>query len=71
MARRSFVDLQRLDHEARTMLANAAASARLEGVEIPVEHEELAAAYLAGTIDEDTYRRQVRELTAKELGIDL
>jgi hypothetical protein len=53
------------------MLANAAASARLEGVEIPVEHEELAAAYLAGTIDEDTYRRQVRELTAKELGIDL
>jgi hypothetical protein len=33
----------------------AAASARLDGIEIPVEHEELAAAYLSGAIDEDTY----------------
>jgi hypothetical protein len=71
VARPSDVDLQLLDAGARTVLANAAASARLEGVEIPVEHEELAAAYLAGTIDADTYRRQIRELTAKELGIDL
>lgn len=50
-----------LSVEARLDLANVVASARLEGQEISAEGQALAAQYLAGRIDADTYRRRVRE----------
>ncbi|MDQ3575816.1 MAG: hypothetical protein M3404_13020 [Actinomycetota bacterium] len=50
-----------LSDQARLDLANVVASADLEGQEISTEGLALAVEYLAGHIDADTYRQQVRE----------
>lgn len=46
----------------RLLLDNVAASARLEGQELPEEDEKLAAAYLAGEIDATEYRQRILQL---------
>jgi hypothetical protein len=71
MARPANVETQHLSDAERAALDNAAGSARLEGIEIPEDHQALAAAYLAGEVDEDTYRARARALTGKDLGIDI
>jgi hypothetical protein len=58
--------LSAADHAA---LDAAAASAPLEGVEIPASHRRLAAAYLAGEIDGSTYRARAGALIAGDLGL--
>jgi hypothetical protein len=54
--------VRELSAQERLVLSNAAASARLEGQELPEEDEELAAAYLAGEIDAATYQQRIRDL---------
>ncbi len=54
--------MRELGAQERFVLSNAAASARLEGQELPAEDEELAAAYLAGEIDAAAYQQRIREL---------
>jgi hypothetical protein len=65
-----YVDDDRLPAAARDVLENAAGSARLEGVSIPADHRRLAAAFLAGELDEATYRARARQLILGELGLD-
>jgi len=60
--------LSRADWE---VLDAVAGSARLEGVDIPVRPAALAAAYLAGEMDQATYQERVRSLMGAELGVDL
>jgi hypothetical protein len=64
------VDVDRLPAAARDALENAAGSARLEGVSISDDHRRLAAAFLAGELDEATYRARARELILCELSLD-
>jgi hypothetical protein len=47
---------------ARQLLDDVAASARLEGQELPSEDLELAQAYLAGETDAATFQERVRRL---------
>ena len=54
-----------LSPEARLVLANMVANARLEGQELPAEDVELAAAYLAGEIDSATYEKRLLDLVAR------
>jgi antitoxin VbhA-like protein len=51
-----------LSPDARRLLDDVAASARLEGQELPSEDLELAQAYLAGEIDAATFQERVRQL---------
>jgi hypothetical protein len=51
-----------LSPEAQRLLDDVAASARLEGQELPSEDLDLARAYLAGELDAATFQRRVREL---------
>ena len=53
-----------LSPDARRLLEDVAASARLEGQELPAEDLELARAYLAGEIDAATFQERVRRLVA-------
>ena len=53
-----------LSPEARRLLDDVAASARLEGQELPADDLELARAYLADDIDAATFQQRVRELVA-------
>jgi hypothetical protein len=53
-----------LSPDARRLLEDVAASARLEGQELPAEDLELARAYLAGEIDAATFQESVRRLVA-------
>jgi hypothetical protein len=62
---------QQLSTVDRAAIDNAAGSARLEGVVIPDSHKELAAAFLAGEIDESTYRARALAITGEDLGIEL
>lgn len=52
----------RLSPDAQRLLDEVAASARLEGQELPSEDLELARAYLVGEIDAATFRERVRQL---------
>ncbi len=52
---------EELDEQARLDLANATASARLEGQEISPEAMALGVEYLAGRLDSSTFHRRVRE----------
>lgn len=52
----------RLSPDAQRLLDDVAASARLEGQELPSEDLELARAYLAGEIDAATFQERVRQL---------
>jgi len=70
MARRADVGTQRLSDANREALDSIAGSARLEGVEIRHRHQELAAAYLAGEIDEATYRARAERLIIADLSLD-
>ncbi len=51
-----------LSPDARRLLEDVAASARLEGREVPPEDLELARAYLAGEMDAATFQERVRQL---------
>ena len=51
-----------LSPEARRLLEDVAASARLEGQELPSEDLELARAYLAGEMNAATFQERVRQL---------
>lgn len=51
-----------LSPDARRLLDDVAASARLEGQELPAEDLKLAQAYLAGDIDAATFQERVRKL---------
>ena len=51
-----------LSADAQRPLDDVAASARLEGQELPSEDVELARAYLAGEIDAATFQDRVRRL---------
>ena len=53
-----------LSPEAQRLLDDVAASARLEGQELPADDLERARAYLAGDIDAATFQQRVRELVA-------
>jgi len=64
------VDVDHLPAGARDALENAAGSARLEGVSISDDHRRLAAAFLAGELDEASYRAEARELILGELGLN-
>lgn len=55
-----------LNPDARRLLEDVGASARLEGQELPPEDLELARAYLAGEMDAATFQERVRQLV--ELG---
>jgi hypothetical protein len=68
MARPTDVGTERLSDADREALDSIAGSARLEGVEIPESHEELAAVYLAGEIDEATYQARIESLIVKDFG---
>jgi hypothetical protein len=59
----------RLSPEAQAIVDNAAASARMEGVDIPPEDEALAARYLAGEIDAATYDRLAKRQVLDSLGL--
>jgi hypothetical protein len=52
----------RLSPDAQRLLDDVAASARLEGQELPSEDLDLARAYLAGEIDAATFQERVRKL---------
>jgi Antitoxin VbhA len=64
------VDVESLPAAVRKVVENAAGSARLEGVTIADEHRRLAAAFLAGDIDEATYRAKAVALTVDDVGLD-
>ncbi len=51
-----------LSPDSQRLLDDVAASARLEGQELPSEDLELARAYLAGEIDAATFQERVRKL---------
>ena len=51
-----------LSPDAQRLVDDVAASARLEGQELPAEDLELARAYLAGEIDATTFQERVRQL---------
>ena len=51
-----------LNPEARRLLEDVRASARLEGQELPPEDLELARAYLAGEMDAATFLERVRQM---------
>lgn len=53
-----------LSPDALRLLKDVAASARLEGMELPAEDLKLAQAYLAGEIDAVTFQERVRQLVA-------
>jgi hypothetical protein len=54
-----------LSPEDRLVLANMVANARLEGHELPAEDLELAAAYLAGGLDNATYEQRLLDLVTR------
>ena len=54
--------MTRLSPDAQRLLDDVAASARLEGQQLPAEDLELARAYLAGEIDATTFQERVRQL---------
>ncbi len=54
-------DMDELSDQDRLDLENVIASARLEGQEISAVTQALAIEFLAGRMDADTLRREVRE----------
>jgi Antitoxin VbhA len=64
------VDTKRSLATVQDVVESVAGSSRLEGVTIPDEHQQLAAAFLAGEIDADEYRAKARALTLVDLGLD-
>lgn len=64
------VDTDRSSATAQDVVDSVAGSSRLEGVTIPDEHRQLAAAFLAGEMDAAEYRAKARAMMLADLGLD-